>query len=131
MTPAIALTQREKDEELLGAAMIAHEAGIDRSYLHLSRSMSQPFPMRRRQAMDVIRHINSLPAGMMFTIPHITIGKRHTTGTVENVFRQLVACNGITLLRRKTPAPNSDKHNRFTYQIGDANRLVIEEILGD
>ena len=120
-----------QQESRLGAAMMAHEARIDRSYLHLDRPSTRPFPLRRKQTMAIIKVIGSFENGEVFTEPHLTYDRQHSSGTVRAVLRKLVDCRGITKLRRKTCAPNSIKSNRHSYSINLVNRAVLEDIIHD
>lgn len=118
-----------EQEYELGQSMLAHEAQIDRSYLFLDRARNRPFPLRRKQTMAIIGLINSFSNDDVFTEPHITADRQHSSATVRTVLRKLVICSGITKLKRKTGAPNSIKSNRHSYIINSANRLVIEDII--
>jgi len=105
-------------EQELGAAMLAHEKKISRSYLELGRN-ARPFPNRTPRALEIIRHLSTLPHGHRIRTSFLY--NRFAYATVHQVLRKLLACKGITHIA-ETECPR-------WYQITDDNREMLEEIL--
>jgi hypothetical protein len=114
-------------EAELGQAMVAHEATIDRSYMHVNNGGGwyvKPFPNRTPRAIAIIKWFYATADGSVFELS--AAAGFHRLGTVHAVTRKLVDCGGITRLPITQPRGNSRR-----YTVTADNRYVMDEILYD
>ena len=114
-------------EQEYGQALLAHEATIDRSYMHVNNGggwYHKPFPNRTPRAIAIIKWFYDNKEGSVFELS--SAAKLHRLGTVHAVTRKLVDCGGLTKMPVTQPRGNARR-----YTVTDTNREVIEEILHD
>jgi len=114
-------------EQELGLAMVAHEATIDRSYMHVNNGggwYNKPFPNRTPRAIAIIRWFFDKEEGSVLELS--TAAQLHRMGTVHAVTRKLVDCGGLTKLPVTQPRGNARR-----YTVTPNNREVMAEILYD
>ena len=110
-----------------GQALLAHEATIDRSYMHVNNGGGwyvKPFPNRTPRAIAIIAWFYGSAPGSAVELS--AAAGLHKLGTVHAVTRKLVDCGGLTKLPVTQPRGNSRR-----YTVTEANREVLDEILID
>jgi len=121
MTPA--------QEYKLGQAMLQHEKGIDRGYMHINSDLRwtneglKAFPRRRGNSLAISKAINEMPEGEEFVLAPLLAKYRHST--VHLTVKKLMEAGGLTRTSG-TPAVRGTPH---TYIVSILNRQVIQEVL--
>tara|TARA_B110000037_G_scaffold28144_1_gene33498 strand:- start:401 stop:775 length:375 start_codon:yes stop_codon:yes gene_type:complete len=118
-----------QQEYELGQAMLMHEKGIDRGYMHHNSDLRwtneglKPFPRRRGNSLAITRAISELPYGHEFVLAPLLKKFRHST--VHLTVKKLLEAGGLT----KTSEPTAVRGKPNTYIVSIPNRQVIEEVL--
>ena len=114
-------------EQEYGQALLAHEATIDRAYMHVNNGSgwyNKPFPNRTRRAIAIIKWMHDRDDGNVFELS--SAAKMHRLGTVHAVTRKLLESGGLTKLPRTHPRGNARR-----YTVTSESREVMDEILYD